>query len=146
MQPLADALGCHVVAYDRPTFGFTERPTQWEEHKNPYTQQASVEFCVEFMRTIGYGGRKIIFIGTSGGATMSCSIAIKYPHLVHCIIMLGPALKAEDQGTLRRYFSLLFEIALKKKNFFLHCFTRDTKRATTGSALYFRFIARSVIP
>src|ERR1043166_1374710 len=38
MQPLADATGCHVIAYDRPTFGFTERPTQWEEGKNPYTQ------------------------------------------------------------------------------------------------------------
>ncbi|RHZ44708.1 hypothetical protein Glove_712g32 [Diversispora epigaea] len=98
MQSLADATGCHVVAYDRPAYGFTERPTQWEENKNPYTSEFLVEFTVQFMRAIGYGEKKIIFIGCSIGPAISCAVALKYPHLVHSIIMLGPSLKDDDQG------------------------------------------------
>jgi pimeloyl-ACP methyl ester carboxylesterase len=98
MQPLADATGCHVIAYDRPTFGFTERPTQWEEGKNPYTQLASVDFATQLVLNLGYNGKKIAFIGVSTGAAISCAVAIKYPNLVHSLCLLGPSLAPEDQG------------------------------------------------
>ncbi|CAG8772534.1 3099_t:CDS:2, partial [Gigaspora rosea] len=98
MQPLADATGCHVISYDRVCFGFTERPVQWEEGKNPYTQVAAVEFAVRLLIQLGYGMKKVVFVGVSAGASISCSIAIKYPHLVHSLILIGPSLRPEDQG------------------------------------------------
>ncbi|CAG8642405.1 8828_t:CDS:2 [Acaulospora morrowiae] len=98
IQPLADATGCHVISYDRISFGFTERPTQWEENNNPYTQEANVEFVVQFLEQLGYGGRKVVFMGVSSGASISCALAIKYPHIVHSLILLGPAIRHEDQG------------------------------------------------
>ncbi|CAG8516477.1 19416_t:CDS:2 [Dentiscutata erythropus] len=98
MQPLAEATGCHVISYDRVSFGFTERPVQWEEGKNPYTQMASVDFAVQLLIQLGYGAKKVVLIGVSAGASISCYIAIKYPHLVHSLILLGPALRPEDQG------------------------------------------------
>ncbi|CAG8754814.1 17188_t:CDS:2 [Dentiscutata erythropus] len=98
MQPLADATGCHVIAYDRVAFGFTERPDQWEEGKNPYTQSASVEFAIQLLVQLGYGTKKIILVGCSTGAAISCSIAIRFPDLVHSLILIGPSLRPDDQG------------------------------------------------
>ncbi|RIA89875.1 Alpha/Beta hydrolase protein [Glomus cerebriforme] len=98
MQPLADATGCHVIAYDRPTFGFTERPTRWEEGKNPYTQEASVDFAVQLVTNLGYGKKKIAMVAVSGGGGISCGIAIKYPNLVHSLCLLAPSIRPEDQG------------------------------------------------
>ncbi|RIA80756.1 Alpha/Beta hydrolase protein [Glomus cerebriforme] len=98
LQPLADATGCHVIAYDRPTFGFTERPTEWENGKNPYTQEASVEFALQLVFNLGYTEKKIAFVGVSSGAAISSFVAIKYPHLVHSLCLLGASLTPEDQG------------------------------------------------
>ncbi|CAG8626232.1 4364_t:CDS:2 [Cetraspora pellucida] len=98
MQPLADATGCHVIAYDRVAFGFTERPIQWEEGKNPYTQPAAVEFVVQLLVQLGYGTKKVVFVGCSAGAAISSSVAIRYPDLVHSLILIGPSLRPDDQG------------------------------------------------
>ncbi|GES98629.1 alpha/beta hydrolase [Rhizophagus clarus] len=98
MQPLADNTGCHVIAYDRPTFGFTERPTKWEEGRNPYTQEASVEFAVQLVANLGYENRKIALVGVSGGGSIICGIAVKYPDLVHSLCLLAPSIRHEDQG------------------------------------------------
>ncbi|RIB24610.1 Alpha/Beta hydrolase protein [Gigaspora rosea] len=98
MQPIADATGCHVIAYDRVAFGFTERPDQWEEGKNPYTQSASVEFAIQLLIQLGYGTKKVVLIGCSTGSAISCSIAIRYPDLVHSLILIGPSLRPDDQG------------------------------------------------
>ncbi|CAG8737625.1 12316_t:CDS:1, partial [Cetraspora pellucida] len=97
MQPLANATGCHVISYDRVGFGFTERPIQWEEGKNPYTQIAAVDFAVQLLIKLGYGAKKVILIGSSAGSAISCSITIKYPHLVHSLILIGSTLRTEDQ-------------------------------------------------
>lgn len=98
MQSLADETGCHVIAYDRPTFGFTERPTQWEEEKNPYTQLASVDFVIQLVFNLGYSGKKIALVGVSSGAAISCAVAIKNSNLIHSLTLLGPSLEPEDQG------------------------------------------------
>ena len=45
MEPLAGAScfpgGCRMIAFDRPPFGLTERPLQWEggDANNPYTPE-----------------------------------------------------------------------------------------------------------
>jgi hypothetical protein len=46
MQPLADATGCRVIAFDRPPFGLAERPLSWGEpgqelQYNPYSLEGS---------------------------------------------------------------------------------------------------------
>jgi pimeloyl-ACP methyl ester carboxylesterase len=109
MQPLADATGCHVIAYDRPTFGFTERPTQWDELKNPYTQLASVDFLVHLAYNLGYHGKKLALVGVSSGAAISCAVAIKYPNLVHSLHLLGPSLTPEDQGKIKKLNCYFFK-------------------------------------
>nr|CAG8648032.1 3776_t:CDS:2 [Entrophospora candida] len=98
MQPLANATGCDVIAYDRVTWGFTERPTQWEEGKNPYTQEASCEFILKFLSCLGYANKKIVFVGSSAGCAISSYLSIKYPHIAFALIFLGPSIKLEDQG------------------------------------------------
>ncbi|CAG8517463.1 10322_t:CDS:2 [Ambispora gerdemannii] len=98
MQPLADATGLPVVAYDRPAFGFTERLATWEENKNPYTQEACPDLLVELLRGIGYGDRRVVIIGVSGGGAVAAALAIKRPGYVQAIVMLAPAIKPQDQA------------------------------------------------
>nr|CAG8608561.1 15773_t:CDS:2 [Entrophospora candida] len=98
MQPLANATGCHVIAYDRISFGLTERPIQWEKDKNPYTQEALCEFILKFLSCLGYADKKIVFVGASAGGAISSYLSIKYPHITFALIHVCPAIKVEDQG------------------------------------------------
>ena len=44
MEPIAKAgqAGCRVIAVDRPPFGLSERPLQWNEADgNPYTAEVT---------------------------------------------------------------------------------------------------------
>ncbi|CAJ0633611.1 13520_t:CDS:2 [Entrophospora sp. SA101] len=99
VQPLANATGCHVIAYDRISFGLTERPIQWEKDKNPYTQEALCEFILKFLSCLGYADKKIVFVGASAGGAISSYLSIKYPHITFALIHICPAIKVEDQGS-----------------------------------------------
>jgi alpha-beta hydrolase superfamily lysophospholipase len=49
-EPLAE-FGT-VIAYDRPAFGLTERPMEWDG-ESPYSQDAQVELVVGLMDALG---------------------------------------------------------------------------------------------
>ncbi len=60
MAPLS-AYGT-VIAYDRPAFGLTERPLEWEG-ENPYTQESNIARLLELMDAMDI--QEAILVGNS---------------------------------------------------------------------------------
>jgi pimeloyl-ACP methyl ester carboxylesterase len=89
MEPLAE-FGT-VIAYDRPAFGLTERPLEWEG-ENPYSQDAQVELVIGLMDALGI--EKATLVGNSAGGTVSMLAALKYPQRVTSLILVDPAVYA----------------------------------------------------
>ncbi|KAK9908457.1 hypothetical protein WJX75_008214 [Coccomyxa subellipsoidea] len=67
MQPLADACQCPVVAFDRPGFGLTSRPSV-TQGTNPYTLEHAAEAAVQLCLALGF--TKMIFAGHADGAVV----------------------------------------------------------------------------
>jgi pimeloyl-ACP methyl ester carboxylesterase len=80
-----------VIAYDRPAFGLTERPMQWEG-ENPYSQQAQVDLVIGLMDKLNI--EKAILVGNSAGGTISMLTALQYPERVQALILVDPAVYA----------------------------------------------------
>ncbi|MBM4426135.1 MAG: alpha/beta hydrolase [Chloroflexi bacterium] len=89
MEPLAE-FGT-VIAYDRPAFGLTERPLEWEG-ENPYSQEAQVELVIGLMDALSI--EKATLVGNSAGGTVSMLAALKYPERVTSLILVDPAVYA----------------------------------------------------
>ena len=87
MDPLSQ-LGT-VVAYDRPAFGFTERPTSWNEGENPYSGKNQVEILIGLMDSLEI--KKAILVGNSAGGTVSLNTALTYPERVEALILVDAA-------------------------------------------------------
>lgn len=80
-----------VIAYDRPAFGLTERPLEWEG-ESPYSQDSQVELVIGLMDALGV--EQAILVGNSAGGTISMLTALKYPQRVQSLILVGPAVYA----------------------------------------------------
>jgi pimeloyl-ACP methyl ester carboxylesterase len=80
-----------VIAYDRPAFGLTERPMEWEG-ESPYSQDSQVELVIGLMDAMGI--EKAILVGNSAGGTISMLTALKYPERVQSLILVDPAVYA----------------------------------------------------
>jgi pimeloyl-ACP methyl ester carboxylesterase len=80
-----------VIAYDRPAFGLTERPLEWEG-ESPYSQASQVELVIGLMDALGI--EKATLVGNSAGGTISMLAALKYPERVEQLILVDPAVYA----------------------------------------------------
>lgn len=80
-----------VIAYDRPAFGLTERPMDWEG-ESPYSPQSQVELVIGLMDALGI--EKAILVGNSAGGTISMQAALQYPEHVQALILVDPAVYA----------------------------------------------------
>ncbi|MCB0101240.1 MAG: alpha/beta hydrolase [Anaerolineales bacterium] len=80
-----------VIAYDRPAFGLTERPLEWEG-ESPYSQDAQVELVIGLMDALEV--EKAMLIGNSAGGTISMLTALKYPERIESLILVDPAVYA----------------------------------------------------
>ncbi|NWF64018.1 MAG: alpha/beta hydrolase, partial [Chloroflexi bacterium] len=80
-----------VIAYDRPAFGLTERPMDWEG-ESPYSQKAQVELVIGLMDALGV--EKATLVGNSAGGTISMLAALKYPERIEGLILVDPAVYA----------------------------------------------------
>ncbi len=80
-----------VIAYDRPAFGLTERPMEWEG-ESPYSQQSQVELVIGLMDALNI--EKAILVGNSAGGTISMMTALQYPDRVQALILVDPAVYA----------------------------------------------------
>jgi len=87
IQPLT-AFGT-VIAYDRPAFGLTERPTAWQQGENPYSSQNQVEILIGLME--GLQIQEAILVGNSAGGTVSLQAALTYPERVTALVLVDAA-------------------------------------------------------
>lgn len=78
-----------VIAYDRPAFGLTERPTSWEEGANPYSGENQVEILIGLMDDLQV--EKAILVGNSAGGTVALNTAFAYPERVAALILVDAA-------------------------------------------------------
>jgi pimeloyl-ACP methyl ester carboxylesterase len=87
LEPLS-AYG-RVLAYDRPAFGYTERPTEWTG-ANPYASTTQPDLAVGMMDHAGMD--QAILVGNSAGGTVAMATALKYPERVAALILVDPAI------------------------------------------------------
>ena len=80
-----------VIAYDRPAFGLTERPLEWDG-ESPYSQESQMELAIGLMDTLGI--EQAILVGNSAGGTISMLTTLKYPERVQSLILVDPAVYA----------------------------------------------------
>jgi pimeloyl-ACP methyl ester carboxylesterase len=77
-----------VFAYDRPAFGLTERPLEWEG-ENPYAPDAQADLTVRLMDQLSV--QSAVLVGNSAGGTIAALTALKYPARVKALILIDPA-------------------------------------------------------
>jgi pimeloyl-ACP methyl ester carboxylesterase len=77
-----------VISYDRPGFGLTERPVEWQG-PNPYSPEAGLELLAGLMDHFGI--EKAVLVGNSAGGTVAMQAALKYPERVQALVLVAPA-------------------------------------------------------
>lgn len=86
MAPLAeDGL---VIAYDRPAFGLTERPLEWEG-QNPYTQESNIALLLGLMDAKNI--EQAVLVGNSAGGTLATAFTLAHPERVQALIEVDAA-------------------------------------------------------
>ena len=78
-----------VLAYDRPGFGFTDRPTSWTG-TNPYGFAGNFELLDGLISEFG-SGQEIILVGHSAGGQLAAEYARLNPDKVQRLILVDPA-------------------------------------------------------
>jgi hypothetical protein len=86
-----------VLAYDRPGFGYTERPTAWSG-ANPYGFAGNFELISALIAKYGKG-REIILVGHSAGGQLAAEYARVNPTKVQRLILVDPAVYTTGTGT-----------------------------------------------
>lgn len=82
-----------VVAFDRPGYGLTERPTPRPGRPDPYTREASVDLTVALMDHLGM--ESAVLVGSSSGGTIALETVDRYPDRVRGLILIGPAITGD---------------------------------------------------
>lgn len=93
LEPLA-TLG-HVIAYDRAAFGFTERPTSWEQ--NPYGAEGQLEVLDQLVSKFGQG-KKVYVLGHSAGGNLAAGYTIEHQEKLSGSILFAPAVLTSGGG------------------------------------------------
>jgi len=78
----------HVIAYDRPAFGLTERPMPEDWESNPYGMKANIEILRGLMDAFGVD--KAVLVGNSAGGGVAAAFALEYPEQVEALILVDP--------------------------------------------------------
>ncbi|KAI7841246.1 hypothetical protein COHA_005083 [Chlorella ohadii] len=108
MQPLADATGCRVIAFDRPPFGLAQRPLEWGPGQrlqyNPYELDGSARLAAGLLDALGVG--RVIAVGHSAGALVCMELAQRQPHRVAGLGFVAPALPTTPENSFTRRANL----------------------------------------
>ena len=90
--PIMDALAelGHVVAYDRPGFGQTERPMVWQG-ANPYSMAGQVQLLDAIITHFG-DGREVILVGHSAGGQLAADYLFNGSKPISKLILESPAI------------------------------------------------------
>ncbi|KAK9793711.1 hypothetical protein WJX73_004354 [Symbiochloris irregularis] len=106
MQPLSEAGGkggVRVLAVDRPPFGLSDRPTQWDPtESNPYTTEGNARLALGLLQKLGI--KSAILVGHSQGALTALDMYRQDPASVAAFILVAPALPgtSSDSSWTRR--------------------------------------------
>lgn len=81
-----------VIAYDRPAFGFTERPMpgEWQTGVNPYQASCQPQLLIGLLDELGID--QAILVGHSAGGRVAVQTALAYPERVSALVLVDPAL------------------------------------------------------
>jgi pimeloyl-ACP methyl ester carboxylesterase len=79
-----------VIAYDRPGFGLTQRPTSWEG-ENPYGSIGQDLILDELINKFA-AGRDVILVGHSAGGTLAAQYAVDNKEAIKALILISPAI------------------------------------------------------
>lgn len=79
-----------VIAYDRPGFGFTERPESWVG-ENPYGSAGNDLILDELIAQYG-SNREVFLVGHSAGGTQAAQYVVDNPGAVTGLILISPAI------------------------------------------------------
>jgi len=87
MTPLSD-YGT-VIAYDRPAFGLTERPLNWDG-ESPYSQESNMALLLGLMDAMDI--EEAVLVGNSAGGTLATAFTLVHPERVKALIEVDAAL------------------------------------------------------
>ena len=79
-----------VIAYDRPGFGLSERPTSWEG-ENPYGSIGQ-DLILDQLITEFASGREVILVGHSAGGTLAAQYVVDNKDAIQGLILISPAI------------------------------------------------------
>lgn len=79
-----------VIAYDRPGFGFSERPSKWGD-VNPYSFAGNFRILDDLITKFG-AGRRVVLVGHSAGGQLAAEYARLHPASVSGLILVDPAI------------------------------------------------------
>ena len=96
-----------VVAYDRPAFGLTERPTSWEG-ASPYGVDAQMDLVQGVIEEFADEGQPVVLVGHSAGGTLAAEFALRKPDQVSGLILVAPAILTSGGGP--SWLSFLYDI------------------------------------
>ncbi len=84
----------HLVAFDRPGFGLTERPTRdrWNG-TNPYSRAAAARLGWELLDHLGV--EDAVLVGSSAGGTNVLEMYRLQPDRVAALVLLSPAITGD---------------------------------------------------
>ena len=88
MDPLS-ASGA-VIAYDRPGFGFSERPTTWTG-ENPYGFAGNFAILDDLIARYGEN-RRVVLVGHSAGGQLAAEYVRLNPKKVQRLVLADPAI------------------------------------------------------
>ena len=94
IQPLSQY--GEVVAYDRPGFGFTERPDTWQG-VNPYGFEGNFELIDGLIAKFGQG-RKVVLVGHSAGGQLAAEYARLNQTKVDGLVLVDAAIFTTGGG------------------------------------------------
>ncbi len=79
----------HVIAYDRPGFGFTPLVDRGKAI-DPYSLAGQVELLKAIVEQQA-NGRKVVVVGHSAGALIATEFALLHPDLIDALVLESPA-------------------------------------------------------
>ncbi len=85
-----------VIAYDRPAFGFTERPVSWSG-VNPYGFEGNFELLDGLIAKFAKK-REVVLVGHSAGGQLAAEYARINPSKVSALILVDPAILTTGGG------------------------------------------------
>lgn len=82
-----------VVSYDRPGFGFSQRPLRgsWPGY-DPYDVTEQAELALDLIHALGF--ESAILVGNSAGGGIALEMALTFPQAVQAMVLISPAVSS----------------------------------------------------